>query len=157
MSRLSFRTVFVSDVHLGLRDCQAHYLLDFLRSMQCERLYLVGDIIDFENMEKRPFWHAAHGEVLAEILAIVARGTKVTYIPGNHDAVLRRFVGQRFAGVDIALNAVHVAADGRRYRVSHGDEHDSPHAAPAWLLKFGDVMQGVICGLNRRCNKLLRA
>jgi UDP-2,3-diacylglucosamine pyrophosphatase LpxH len=156
MSRLSFRSVFVSDVHLGLRDCQAGYLLDFLRSMQCERLYLVGDIIDFENMQKRPWWHSDHGEVLAEILAIVARGTRVTYIPGNHDAVLRRFAGQRFGGVDIALDAVHVAADGRRYRVSHGDEHDSASAAPAWLLRLGDVMQGFICALNRRCNALLR-
>lgn len=157
MSRLTFRSVFVSDVHLGLRDCQARFLLDFLRSVQCERLYLVGDIIDFENMEKRPWWHAEHGEVLAEILAIVARGTRVTYIPGNHDAVLRRFAGQRFAGVDIALDAVHVAADGRRYRVSHGDEHDSPHAAPAWLLRLGDVLQGVVCAANRRFNQLLRA
>ena len=156
MSRLSFRSVFVSDVHLGLRDCQAGYLLDFLRSMQCERLYLVGDIIDFENMEKRPWWHADHGAVLAELLAIVARGTRVTYIPGNHDAVLRRFAGQRFAGVDIALDAVHVAADGRRYRVSHGDEHDSASAAPAWLLRLGDVLQGFICASNRRCNALLR-
>jgi UDP-2,3-diacylglucosamine pyrophosphatase LpxH len=156
MSRLSFRSVFVSDVHLGLRDCQAGYLLDFLRSMHCERLYLVGDIIDFENMEKRPWWHADHGHVLAELLAIVARGTRVTYIPGNHDAVLRRFAGQRFAGVDIALDAVHVAADGRRYRVSHGDEHDSASAAPAWLLRLGDMLQGFICASNRRCNALLR-
>jgi len=156
MSRFSFRSVFVSDVHLGLRDCQASYLLDFLRTMHCERLYLVGDIIDFENMEKRPWWHAEHGEVLAEILGIVARGTKVTYIPGNHDAILRRFAGQRFAGIDIALDAVHVAADGRRYRVSHGDEHDSASAAPAWLLKLGDVLQGFVCALNRRGNALLR-
>ncbi|HJT99110.1 MAG TPA: UDP-2,3-diacylglucosamine diphosphatase [Rhodanobacteraceae bacterium] len=156
MSRLTFRSVFVSDVHLGLRDCQARYLLDFLRSMQCERLYLVGDIIDFENLEKRPWWHAEHGEVLAEILGIVARGTKVTYIPGNHDAMLRRFAGQRFAGVDIQLDAVHVGADGRRYRVSHGDEHDNASAAPAWLLKLGDVLQGVVCAANRRCNGLLR-
>jgi len=156
MSRLSFRSVFVSDVHLGLRDCQAGYLLDFLRSMHCERLYLVGDIIDFENMEKRPWWHADHGEVLAELLAIAARGTRVTYIPGNHDAVLRRFAGQRFAGGDIALDAVHVAADGRRYRVSHGDEHDSASAAPAWLLRLGDLLQGFICASNRRCNALFR-
>ena len=77
MSRLPFRSVFVSDVHLGLRDCQAGYLLDFLRSMQCERLYLVGDIVDFESMQKKPFWHASHGDVLAEIFAIVARGTLV--------------------------------------------------------------------------------
>ena len=156
MSRLSYRSVFVSDVHLGLRDCQAQYLLDFLRSVQAEHLYLVGDIIDFENMLKKPWWHADHGAVLAELFLIVARGTRVTYIPGNHDALLRRFAGQRFAGIEIALDAVHVAADGRRYRVSHGDEHDSEHAAPAWLLKLGDVLQGFICGTNRRFNNLMR-
>ena len=156
MSRLSYRSVFVSDVHLGLRDCQAQYLLDFLRTVHAEHLYLVGDIIDFENMLKKPWWHADHGAVLAEIFAIVARGTRVTYIPGNHDALLRRFAGQRFAGIDIALDAVHVAADGRRYRVSHGDEHDHTSTAPAWLLKLGDALQGFICGTNRRLNGLLR-
>ena len=156
MSRHQFRSIFVSDVHLGLRDCQAHYLLDFLRSVSCERLYLVGDIVDFENMQRRPFWHASHSEVIGEILGIAARGTKVTYIPGNHDALVRRFAGQRFAGVDIALDAVHVAADGRRYRVSHGDEHDHSSTAPKWLLKLGDVLQGFICGANRQINGLLR-
>src|SRR3954470_14340365 len=144
MARPRFRTIFISDVHLGLRDCQAAYLLDFLRGTSCEHLYLVGDILDIENLQLTPFWHSLHGEVVAEILGIAARGTRVTYIPGNHDAVLRRFAGQRFAGVDIALDAVHVAADGRRYRVSHGDEHDSESAAPAWLLKLGDVMQGFV-------------
>ncbi|GAA0724904.1 UDP-2,3-diacylglucosamine diphosphatase [Dokdonella soli] len=156
MTRLSFRSVFVSDVHLGLADCQAVYLLDFLRSMQCERLYLVGDIVDLENMAKRPFWHASHSAVVAEILAIAARGTKVTYIPGNHDAELRRLAGQRIAGIEFALDAVHVGADGRRYRVSHGDEYDSSTATPAWLLRLGDVLQGFICATNRRCNALLR-
>jgi UDP-2,3-diacylglucosamine pyrophosphatase LpxH len=156
MARLSFRSVFVSDVHLGLADCQAAFLLDFLRSVHCERLYLVGDIVDLENMAKRPYWHAAHSAVIAEILAIVARGTRVTYIPGNHDSALRRLAGQRIAGVDFVLDAVHIAADGRRYRISHGDEHDSEHAAPPWLLHVGDVMQGFICSLSRRCNTLLR-
>lgn len=156
MKRLSFRSVFVSDVHLGLADCQAGYLLDFLRSMHCERLYLVGDIIDLENFGQRAYWHADHSAVLAELLAIVARGTRVTFIPGNHDAPLRRFAGQRFAGIDIALDAVHIAADGRRYRVSHGDEFDSEHAAPRWLLVLGDALQGFICAANRRCNRVLR-
>ncbi|MGH8173287.1 MAG: UDP-2,3-diacylglucosamine diphosphatase [Rhodanobacteraceae bacterium] len=156
MSRLCYRSVFVSDVHLGMRDCQAGYLLDFLRSVNCEHLYLVGDIIDFENLEKRPWWRAAHGAVLAEIFAMAARGIRITYIPGNHDAVLRRFAGQRFGGVEIRLDAVHIAADGRRYRVSHGDEHDDASSAPAWLLRFGDFMQGFLCALNRNCNALLR-
>jgi UDP-2,3-diacylglucosamine pyrophosphatase LpxH len=156
MSRLRFRSIFISDVHLGLRDCQAGYLLDFLRATSSERLYLVGDILDIENAQLSPFWHATHGDVLAEILAIAARGTRVTYIPGNHDAPLRRFAGQRFAGIDIALNAVHVGADGRRYRVSHGDEFDSGHSAPRWLLRLGDVLQGFICASNRRINGVLR-
>lgn len=156
MTRAMFRSVFISDVHLGLADCQAGYLLDFLRSTQCERLYLVGDIVDLENMQKHPYWHDAHSAVLAEIFAIAARGTKVTYIPGNHDAPLRRFAGQRFGGVEIALNAVHVTADGRRYRVSHGDEFDSELAAPAWLLKLGDALQGFICSVSRRFNALRR-
>jgi UDP-2,3-diacylglucosamine pyrophosphatase LpxH len=156
MMRHSFRSVFVSDVHLGYADCQAEYLLDFLRSLRCERLYLVGDIIDFENMSLRPYWHASHSAVIAEILAIAARGTRVTYIPGNHDALLRNFAGQRFAGVEIALDALHVGADGRRYRVSHGDEFDAESDAPAWLLKLGDVLQGFVCAMNRRCNALRR-
>ena len=156
MSRLHFRSVFVSDVHLGLRDCQAAYLLDFLRTASCERLYLVGDIIDFENIELTPFWHPAHSEVLAEILGHAARGTRVTYIPGNHDAILRRFAGQRFAGVDIALAAVHVGVDGRRYRVSHGDEFDRDDSAPAWLVRLGNVLQRFICAANRRVNALRR-
>jgi UDP-2,3-diacylglucosamine pyrophosphatase LpxH len=157
MQRSRFRSIFISDVHLGLRDCQAAYLLDFLRSTRCEQLYLVGDILDLENLQKTPFWHGQHGEVIAEILAIAARGTRVTYIPGNHDAALRRYAGQRFGGVELALDAVHVAADGRRYRVSHGDEFDGDHGStPAWLVKVGDFMQGVVCGGNRRINWLLR-
>src|SRR6185312_12777870 len=156
MTGLRFRTIFISDVHLGLRDCQAAYLLDFLRSASCEHLYLVGDIVDIENMQLTPFWHARHGAVVAEILGIAARGTRVTYIPGNHDAALRRFAGQRFAGVEMELDALHVGADGRRYRVSHGDEFDAGHDAPGWLVRVGDVMQNFICGANRCINAALR-
>ncbi len=156
MSTMQVRSIFISDVHLGLPDCQARYLLDFLRTVRCDRMYLVGDIIDLENLRKRPWWHADHDEVIREILAIAAKGTKVTYIPGNHDSELRAFVGQQFAGIDIALDAIHVAADGRRYKVSHGDEFDGEHNASRWLLKLGDVMQGFVCAMNRRVNQLLR-
>jgi UDP-2,3-diacylglucosamine pyrophosphatase LpxH len=154
---MHFRSVFISDVHLGLRDCQAGYLLDFLRSMTCERLYLVGDIIDFENLERKPWWHADHAAVLQRIMAIAQGGTRVTYIPGNHDAVLRRFCGTRFAGIDISLEAIHVAADGRRYRVTHGDEFDTQRPASAWLLAVGDVLQGFVCAANRWVNRALRS
>lgn len=156
MSTQHYRSIFISDVHLGLRDCQAAYLLDFLRSTRSDRLYLVGDIVDFENMLRKPFWHRDHSAVLMELLVIAARGTRVTYIPGNHDAHLRRFAGQRFAGIDIALDAVHTAADGRRYHVSHGDEFDGEQRAPAWLVRLGEVMQRFICATNRHGNALRR-
>ena len=87
MSRHQFRSIFVSDVHLGLRDCQAHYLLDFLRSVSCERLYLVGDIIDFENMQKRPFWHASHGEIIHEILGIAENANEAEVMRAYKDAI----------------------------------------------------------------------
>ncbi len=156
MSRLHYRSIFISDVHLGLRDCQATYLLDFLRSTSSEKLYLVGDIVDFENLLRKPYWHATHSAVLEEILAIAARGTRVTYIPGNHDAQLRRHAGQRFAGIDIALDAMHFGADGRCYHVSHGDEFDGEHSAPAWLVQIGHIMQRFVGALNRRGNALRR-
>ncbi|HEX3896758.1 MAG TPA: UDP-2,3-diacylglucosamine diphosphatase [Rudaea sp.] len=149
-----YRSIFISDVHLGLRDCQARYLLDFLSSTRCERMYLVGDIVDFENMERTPYWHTTQSAVLARLFAIAASGTKITYIPGNHDAALRRFVGQRLAGIDIAQDAVHVAADGRRYKVSHGDEFDGDHVAPRGLVKLGDVMQRFVSAINRHGNML---
>lgn len=152
-----YRSIFISDVHLGLRDCQADYLLDFLTSTRCETLYLVGDILDFENLQRTPFWHPTHSAVLGELFAIAARGTRVIYIPGNHDAVLRSFVGQRFAGIDILRNAVHIGVDGRRYRVSHGDEFDGEHGTPAWLARVGDLMQGFVCGMNRIVNNVSRA
>jgi len=157
MQRLAFRSVFVSDVHLGLRECQAGYLLDFLRSIRCEQLYLVGDILDIENMARRPYWHADHGAVIAQVLALAAGGTRVTYIPGNHDAPLRRMAGHRVCGIEIALESEHRGADGRRYRVSHGDEFDGGVAIPAWLQRLGDVLQGVLCSANRRVNHVLRA
>jgi UDP-2,3-diacylglucosamine pyrophosphatase LpxH len=156
MQTRGYRSIFISDVHLGLRDCQAEYLLDFLRNTASERLYLVGDIVDLENMLLKPYWRASHTAVLTELFAIAARGTRVTFIPGNHDAPLRRFAGQRFGGIDIALRVVHVGADGRRYLVSHGDEFDDERAAPAWLVRVGDMLQRFIGGLNRVGNMLRR-
>lgn len=153
---LTCRSAFISDVHLGYASCRADFLLAFLRALRCERLYLVGDIVDIENMAKSPYWHASHGEVVAEILAMAARGVRVTYIPGNHDAPLRRLAGQRVAGIEFAREAVHVGADGRRWRVTHGDEFDGAGDTPRWLVSLGDRLQGLVCVLNRCANALLR-
>jgi UDP-2,3-diacylglucosamine pyrophosphatase LpxH len=150
MATFYCRSAFISDVHLGTPDCKASYLLDFLRQLRCEKLYLVGDIIDLEALAKRAWWHPDHGAVIAEVLAMARRGVEVTYIPGNHDAPMRAFAGQDFAGVRIALDAVHESIDGRRYHVSHGDEFDSEHIGRSWMLLLGEALHRFICWSNRR-------
>ena len=156
MDRLRFRSIFISDVHLGTRDCRADFLLDFLRSTRCEHLYLVGDIIDLEAMEQTPYWPTRHSEVLAEFLAIAAQGTQVTYIPGNHDCRLRGMAGQRIGAIEVALDAIHTTADGKRLRVSHGDEFDPEHQGKTWLVWFGDYAHRFIRLANRALNALRR-
>ncbi|GAB3037398.1 MULTISPECIES: UDP-2,3-diacylglucosamine diphosphatase [Oleiagrimonas] len=150
MSRTTFRSVFLSDVHLGTPDCKAAYLLDFLRTVRCEHLYLVGDIIDLEALGRRRWWHSDHSEVLLTLLDIARSGTRVTYIPGNHDAMLRGLAGESFGGIRIELEAEHVGADGRRYRVSHGDEFDPEHVGRRWMLWLGEALHRAICWTNRR-------
>ena len=154
MTTFHCRSAFISDVHLGTPDCKAAYLLDFLRQLRCEKLYLVGDIIDMEALAKRRWWHAGHSAVIDEIFAIARCGVEVVYIPGNHDAPMRGLHGQNFGGVRIALDAVHVGADGRRYRVSHGDEFDPEHVGRRWMLQFGEAMHRFICWSNRRLHAM---
>jgi UDP-2,3-diacylglucosamine pyrophosphatase LpxH len=148
--RTTFRSVFLSDVHLGTPDCKAAYLLDFLDSIRCEQLYLVGDIIDLEALARRRWWHKDHDRVLQKLFEIARSGTQVTYIPGNHDAPMRALAGETFGGIDIALDAEHIGADGRRYRVSHGDEFDAGHVGRSWMYWLGDALHRVGCWSNRR-------
>ena len=156
MAILRCRSAFISDVHLGTPDCKAAYLLDFLQKLDCQRLYLVGDIIDLESLNKRRWWHADHGRVIAEVLDMARRGVEVTYIPGNHDAAFRGMVGQSICGVRIELDAIHEGADGRRYRVSHGDEFDPEQIGRSWMLHIGEAMHRFICWSNRRVNAMRR-
>jgi UDP-2,3-diacylglucosamine pyrophosphatase LpxH len=154
MATFYCRSAFISDVHLGTPDCKAAYLLDFLRQLRCEKLYLVGDIVDLEALARRAWWHPDHGAVIAEVLAMARRGVEVTYIPGNHDASMRVFAGQNFAGVQVALDAVHEGIDGRRYHVSHGDEFDPEHIGRSWMLFVGEALHRFICWSNRRVHAL---
>ncbi len=147
---LTCRSAFISDVHLGTPDCKAAYLLDFLRNLRCEQLYLVGDIVDMEALTRRRWWHPDHGAVIAEILTMAERGIAVTYIPGNHDAPMRGMAGQKIGDVKVELDAIHVGADGRRYRVSHGDEFDHDHVGRRWIVTLGDALHRLICWTNRR-------
>jgi len=150
MTRHSCRSVFLSDVHLGTPDCKASYLLDFLETIRCEQLYLVGDIIDLEALSRRTWWHPDHSRVLQKLVDLAQSGTRVTYIPGNHDAPMRALAGRHIAGIEVALDAVHVGADGRRYRVSHGDEFDPENIGRSWMYWFGEALHRLVCWGNRR-------
>jgi UDP-2,3-diacylglucosamine pyrophosphatase LpxH len=151
-----YRTVFISDVHLGTRGCQAELLLDFLRHMTCDQLYLVGDIVDGWKMKSGWFWPQAHNDVVQKLLRLARKGAAVTYIPGNHDDRVRDFCGVHFGGVKVARDAMHQTADGRRFLVVHGDEFDSLARRPFWRAMAGDVAYKGLLSLNTRINNARR-
>ncbi|HEV2364539.1 MAG TPA: UDP-2,3-diacylglucosamine diphosphatase [Caulobacteraceae bacterium] len=118
------RTAFISDTHLGTRGCQAERLLDFIRALDCQTLYLVGDIIDGWRLKENWYWPQAHNDIVQKILRLARKGVRVIYIPGNHDAFGRDFVGLDFGGVAVRREAIHRGADGRSWLVTHGDDFD---------------------------------
>jgi UDP-2,3-diacylglucosamine pyrophosphatase LpxH len=150
--RHRFRTIWISDVHLGTRACKAEYLLDFLDHAECERLYLVGDIIDFWNLKGGWYWPVAHNRVLQKIMQLAATGTEVIYVPGNHDELFRDYAGAVFAGIRIEPRVVHRNADGRRFLVIHGDEFDTIVKHSRWLAVFGSWLYDVLLYANRWVN-----
>ena len=109
--RLSVRTVFISDVHLGTPGCQAEALLDFLRCVECETLYLVGDIVDGWQLMRRWYWPQAHNDVVQKVLRKARKGTRVVLVPGNHDEFARRYLGHSFGGIEVVEDAIHQTAD----------------------------------------------
>ncbi|WP_169738066.1 UDP-2,3-diacylglucosamine diphosphatase [Sphingomonas astaxanthinifaciens] len=150
--RLAYRTVFISDFHLGTPGCNAELLLDFLKSVECETLYLVGDIIDGWQLKKGFYWPARHNDVVRAILKMAKHGTRVVYIPGNHDEFLRGYTTLAFGGVEFAQEAIHVTADGRRLLVLHGDEFDGVVLYARWLAFLGDHAYTLLLKLNRLVN-----
>ena len=143
-----FRTVWISDVHLGTRGCNAELLLDFLCAIECETLYLVGDIVDGWRLRKGWYWPDAHNEVVRRILKMAHRGTRVVLIAGNHDEMLRGYAGMSFGGVEIALDAIHRTADGRRLLITHGDAFDGVVLYARWLAVLGDHAYGLLLRAN---------
>jgi UDP-2,3-diacylglucosamine pyrophosphatase LpxH len=150
--KLKLRTVWISDVHLGTPGCNADLLLDFLKSIQPETLYLVGDIIDGWKLKRGWFWPARHNDVVRRVLKMAAKGTRVIFIPGNHDEFLRPYAGLGFGGVEIALEAIHTTADGRRLLVCHGDEFDAVVLYHRWLAWAGDIGYELLLRLNVHFN-----
>lgn len=133
-----FKTIWVSDVHLGARAAKAGALLDFLRASRCTHLYLVGDILDFWKLKKRVHWPSDHSAVLSHVLALARHGTRVTYVPGNHDAEFRGNGIVELGGVEVRDEIVHHTVDGRRLLVTHGDRFDDYGEESAWLVALGD-------------------
>ncbi|MDV3457964.1 UDP-2,3-diacylglucosamine diphosphatase [Sphingomonas sp. HF-S4] len=150
--RRQYRTVWISDVHLGTRGCNAEMLIDFLDHVDSETMYLVGDIIDGWAMKKRLYWPATHNDIVWRVLKRAKRGTRIVYIPGNHDEMFRQFSGLDFGGVEILRQAIHETADGRRLLVLHGDEFDAITMSHRWLAHLGDYAYEALMALNRWMN-----
>jgi UDP-2,3-diacylglucosamine pyrophosphatase LpxH len=142
------RSIFLSDVHLGTRACQAERLLSFLRHYESEYLYLVGDIVDFWAMSRGIHWSQQQNTVVQKVLKRARQGTRVIFVPGNHDEALREYVGTSFGDIRLVQEHVHLAADGRRYAVLHGDEFDQVTRYHRWVAILGDVAYNLMVRLN---------
>ena len=146
--RRKFRTIWISDIHLGTKGCNAAMLIDFLDHTDSETMYLVGDIIDGWRLKKKFYWPPEHNDIVWRVLKRARRGTRIVYIPGNHDEMVRPFCGMNFGGVAIKRADVHTTADERRLLVLHGDEFDTIMLAHRWLAFVGDALYHVMMGLN---------
>lgn len=154
--KLKYRTVWISDVHLGTRGCKAEYLLDFLKHIQCDRLYLVGDIVDFWKLKGGFYWPRLHNEIVRTVMALAAQGTEVIYIPGNHDELFRGYIGTELNGIKLRERVIHTGADGRRFLVLHGDEFDGVVCSSRWLAVLGSGAYDFLIDVNRWFNHARR-
>ena len=150
------RALFISDVHLGTRTSQAGALLDFMKHVDADVIYLVGDIIDFWRVRRGPYWPQAHNDVLQKLMRRVRKGTRLVFVPGNHDECIRDYIGLQFGGIEIHQDIVHTTAAGRRYVVMHGDEFDVVVRTAKWLAFLGDRGYELALWLNNPLNWVRR-
>jgi UDP-2,3-diacylglucosamine pyrophosphatase LpxH len=151
-----YRALFISDVHLGTRGCQADKLLDFLRHHDADTVYLVGDIVDGWALRSSWYWPQAHNDVVQKLLRKARKGAKLIYIPGNHDEFLRGYYGTHFGGIEVVEHTIHESADGKRYLVVHGDIFDLVVTQARWLALLGDKAYDLALTANRLFNILRR-
>jgi UDP-2,3-diacylglucosamine pyrophosphatase LpxH len=149
-----YRTVWISDLHLGTPGCQAQALLHFLKHVESDHLFLVGDIIDGWQLRRQWYWPQAHNDVVQKLLRKARKGTRVIFIPGNHDEFARRYLGHNFGGIDVAEEWIHETADGRKLWVMHGDLFDGVIQCAKWLAHVGDSLYEFTLKLNRYLNSL---
>ncbi len=149
-----FRTIFISDLHLGTPGCQAQPLLDFLKAHPSDNLYLVGDIIDGWQLRRKWYWPQAHNDVVQKLLKRARKGCRIVFVPGNHDEFARGFIGHQFGGIEVVEDAVHTTADGRTLWVIHGDYFDAVVQCARWLAYVGDNLYEFTLKLNRHLNRV---
>jgi UDP-2,3-diacylglucosamine pyrophosphatase LpxH len=154
--RTRYRTIFVSDAHLGTAGSNAALLLDFLKRHECETLYLVGDIVDGWQLRKGWYWPQAHNDVVRAVLKMAKHGTRVIYVPGNHDEHFRDYVGMEFGGIELLADDIHLTADGRRLLVIHGDQFDNVVLYHRWIAFLGDGAYTLLLKSNGWVNRLRR-
>jgi UDP-2,3-diacylglucosamine pyrophosphatase LpxH len=150
-----YRTVWISDLHLGARGSSAEKLIDFLKSFECDKLYVVGDFIDLWQLRKHRYWPQSHNDVIQKILGKARRGTAVIYIPGNHDDFIVNFFGT-YGNIRVAENDVHLTATGKRLLILHGHEFDSVTQHAKWLAIVGDVGYNMLLKINYLLNVFRR-
>ncbi len=151
-----FRTLFLSDIHLGTRGCQAEMLVDFLREHEADRIYLIGDIFDGWRLKKGWYWPQSHNDVVQKLLRQARKGAEIIYVPGNHDEVMRTYLGSHFGGIEVKAHDIHTAADGNRYLVIHGDQYDMVVMNAKWLAHVGDWAYVTVLWLNGWFNRIKR-
>lgn len=154
--RRRYRAIWISDIHLGTRGCKAEYLLDFLNKTDSSTLYLVGDIFDGWRLKKSWYWPESHNAVVQAVLRKARKGTRVIYLPGNHDEILRDHVGLHFCDIEVMDRAIHETADGRRLLVLHGDQFDGVVSCAKWLALLGDCAYAAALEVNIWFNRARR-
>lgn len=151
-----YRTIWISDVHLGTRGCKAEFLLDFLQNHESDFLFLVGDIVDGWELKSKWFWNQSHHAVMQKLLAQAKSNTKVVYIPGNHDEFMRDYTNTNFNNIDIVQQSEHITADGRRFLILHGDEFDGVVKRIKWLAILGGWTYNALLSFNYIFNLVRR-
>lgn len=149
-----YRTIWISDIHLGTPGCKADYLLEFLRVHEAETFYLVGDILDGWQLKKGWYWPQAHNDVVQKLLRKARKGSRVVYVPGNHDEWARQFVGLAFGEIEVVEDTIHALADGRCLWVVHGDLFDGVTQHARWLSHLGDTLYTFILNFNQWFNAI---
>ncbi|RZF93873.1 UDP-2,3-diacylglucosamine diphosphatase [Pseudoalteromonas sp. CO302Y] len=155
-NKTHYPAVWISDVHLGYKDCQAQYLLDFLNAIECDVLYLVGDIVDLWSMKRQFFWHPSHYDVLALIQQKAKDGTRVIYIPGNHDETFRQYADESLFGIEVHQQYIHTTKANKRFLLLHGDDFDSATRYNKLISIAGDAGYDLLLFLNRWTNRVRR-